>query len=373
MRVDLIHPGELGPDEIGTWHAMQRATPALDNPFLSPEYAIAAGRFRPNSRVAILTEGSAVIGFFPFERRWFDGGVPISGWLSHCQGLVHAQDAEWDTSELLRGCKLAAWKFDNLIPDQTPFQRYHSAISQAPMVDLSDGFDGYYAKLRVRAPRFCRELERKRRKLGREVGELRLLNDSRDTKLLRLLATWKSGQYHRTKHFDRFHQPWVIEMFETLLATRTDYLAGLLSVLYAGDQPVAIQFGLRAGTLLVGWFTGYDVRLSKYSPGLIQIRHMTEQLATAGVVKLHMGKGAKPYTGNLRNSDVFIAEGTVTGRSMLGTAHRIRSATSRWALDTVRTHPALHHAADELLRRTGVSTHTYGRVLYLPARSRRGV
>lgn len=362
MRVDVIHPAELGPAEITAWHRMQQATPSLDNPFLSPEYAVAVGRFRPESRVAILTESERTVGFFPFEKRRLGVGVPISGWLSSCQGVVHAPDAKWDPRELVRKCGLAVWHYDNLISDQAPFDPYHAAIDPAPAIDLSEGFDAYYAKVHSRAHRFCRELERKTRKLGREAGELRFVCDSADSAALRTLTEWKSEQYRRTDHVDRFDKPWAAELLEALLATRGEYLSGVLSVLYAGDRPVTIQFGLRAGTVLVGWFTGYDYAFNKYSPGLIMIRMMTEELAGIGVDRLHMGKGAKRYTDELKNSDIFVGAGAVTSRSALGAAHRARGAASQWALRTVREHRGLHDAADRVLRRAGVSSRVYGRV-----------
>jgi hypothetical protein len=108
----------------------------------------------------VLTESGSVIGFFPFEKRRFGMGVPISGWLSPCHGLIHAPGAEWDPQELLRGCRLASWKFDNLIPAQKPFTPFHACIDPAPVIDLSDGFDDYYAKLRVKAPHLDDRLQR---------------------------------------------------------------------------------------------------------------------------------------------------------------------------------------------------------------------
>jgi CelD/BcsL family acetyltransferase involved in cellulose biosynthesis len=362
MRVHVVHPSELGSGEIASWHQMQQATPSLAHPFLSPEFAIAVGRFRPDSRVAILTEDQRTAGFFAFERRRLGVALPIAGWLSACQGVIHEPDVQWEAAELLRGCGLAAWRFDNLIADQARLNGYRCAIVPYPVIDISEGFDAYYAKLRVRASRFCRELDRKTRKLSRENGELRLVCDAEDSSLLRLLMTWKSEQYRRTDHVDRFDRPWVAELLETLLTTRTENMAGLLSVLYAGDQPVSIQFGLRAGGLLVGWFTGYDLRFSKYSPGLIQIRQMAEHLGSIGVEMLQMGKGARSFTEELKNGDVLVGEGIITGHSLLGAAHSIRSATEQRALNAVRERPALHRAADRVLRRTGVSSRTYGRI-----------
>ncbi len=358
-----MRPGELGPAEISAWQSMQRATPSLANPFLSPEFAVAVGRFRPGAQVAVLTEGQSITGFFPFERRRLSVGVPICGWLTPCQGVIHAPGVEWDPRELLRGCRLSAWRFDNLIADQQPFERYQAATAPSPMIDLADGFDAYYAKLRVKSPRFCRELARKTRKLGREVGELRIVADSRDTNMLRTLTAWKSDQYRRTSHVDRFKQPWLGGLLDALLATRGEDVSGLLSVLYAGDQPVAAQFGLRTSNLLVGWFPAYDTRFGKYSPGLIQCMQMAEELAAAGMHAIDMGGGAKnSYKETLKSHDIFVAEGIVTGRSVLGAAHRVRSATTQSARRTVRERPSLHHAADQILRRSGVASRIYGRI-----------
>ena len=290
-------------------------------------------------------------------------GVPVCGWLTPCQGLIHAPEVEWDPRELLRRCGLSAWQFDNLIADQRPFRPYHAAIVPSPMIDLADGFDSYYAKLRVKSPHFCRELERRARKLEREVGELRIVADSRDTNVLRTLLNWKSNQYRRTSHVDRFECPWLVGLLDALLATRGEHLSGLLSVLYAGDEPVAAQFGVRAGSVLVGWFTAFDTRFRKYSPGLIQLKQMAEELAAAGILTIEMGGGARNYyKETLKSYDSFVAQGIVTDRSVLGTAHGVRNASTRWASRTVHQRPRLHHAADQLLRRSGIAQRIYGRI-----------
>jgi CelD/BcsL family acetyltransferase involved in cellulose biosynthesis len=362
-QVHVIHPSDLGLAEIAAWHQMQRTTPSMADPFLAPEYAMTVGRFRPQSRVGVLSEGSSLIGFFPFEARRLGVGVPVSGWLSACQGIIHRRGAQWSMSELLTGCGLSAWRFDNLIADQAARGTFHANIAAAPVIDLSGGFNPYYAQLRKRAHRFCRETERKGRKLDREVGTLRLEHDARNPDLLTTLIRWKSDQYRRTGTVDRFDHPWIPDLLHALLTTRSDYLSGLLSVLYADEQPVSIQFGLRAGDIVVGWFTGYDHRFGKYSPGLLQITMMAEALSAQGVHTMYMGKGAKHSAQLFKNHDILVAEGMATSRSLLGTAHRVVDGVNRRAVRTVREHQALHDATDYLLRRTGASSRLYGKVL----------
>ncbi len=334
----------------------------LSDPFLAPEYAVTVDRFRPRSRVGVLMEGDSVVGFFPFESRRLGVGVPLSGWLSAGQGIIHRPDARWNMRELLRGCGLSVWRFDNLIADQAVSGAYHAKVVPSPVIDLSEGSGAYYAQLRKQTQRFCRENERKARKLGREAGELRLEHDSRNPELLDRLIRWKSDQYRRTANVDRFGLPWVPPLLQALLATRSEHLSGMLSVLYAGEQPVSIQFGLRAGGTIVGWFTGYDQRFGRYSPGLLHIKMMIETLCTLGVHTVRIGKGAKQSARLFKNRDILVAEGVATNRSPFGAAHRVIHGVNRRALRAARENPTLHDATDHVLRSTGASRRLYGKV-----------
>ena len=350
MGISVIRPGELGRAEIAAWHGMQRGTPALANPFLSPEFTIAVGRFRPAARVAVLTEGRDITGFFPFERRRLSAGVPIAAGLTDCQGLVHAPAAGWDARALLRACGISAWQFDHLVAGQGPFEPYQAALVPSPVVDLCRGFAAYHASLRAAAPYFCREMARKARKITREVGELCLVTGSRDVGVLRVLMGWKSDQYRRTGRLNRFSRPWVIELLDSLLATRASGLSGMLSMLYAGEVPVAGSFGLWSGPVLAGWIAAYDARFARFSPGLLHHLRLAEESAAAGVKLIDLGKGARQYKETLKSGDQFVAEGIVTVRSLLGAAHWACRAPQAWAIRQIRARPPLFHAADAVLR-----------------------
>jgi CelD/BcsL family acetyltransferase involved in cellulose biosynthesis len=342
---------------------MQRTTPSLDNPFLTPEFAMAVGSFRPGAQIAILTDSESIIGFFPFERRLLGTAAPICGWLTPCQGLIHAPQAEWDPRELISGCGLSSWRFDNLIVDQQPFRPYHTSTMPAPLIDLADGFDTYYEKLRARSPRFCKELNRKSRKIGREIGELRIAPDSRDPSVLNALMAWKSAQYRQTSHVDRFRQPWLVGLLETLLTTRCEGVSGVLSALYAGDDLVAAQFGLRSERLFVGWFTAYDTRFRKYAPGVVHLRLLAEEMADVGISVIDMGAGAENYYKEVMKSrDGYVALGIVTNRSLVGVAHHARSALTWSVRRSVRQHPGLSRVARQMLRHSGFASRLWGRI-----------
>jgi CelD/BcsL family acetyltransferase involved in cellulose biosynthesis len=119
-KVSVVQPESLGPQELALWRRMQESNPALANPFLSPGFALATGRVRPTTRVAVLEEGSTVVGFFAFDQSRFRVGKPVAAGVSDCQAVIHASGWEWDARGLLDGCGLDVLEFDHLIAQQMP-------------------------------------------------------------------------------------------------------------------------------------------------------------------------------------------------------------------------------------------------------------
>ena len=352
MEISVARPCEIGRNEIAAWHSMQCKTGNLANPFLSPEYAAAIGRFREDARVAVLTDGPEIVGFFPFERRRFGVGVPIGAGLNNCQALIHAPGVDWDPREILRACKIAVWQFDNLVEGQAPFEPYATAAVSSAAIDLTSGFAAYQKRLQARSAKFCRNIRRIARNLEQEVGALRFVVDSREMAHLGTLMRWKSEQCGRNGWVDLFDRPWIVDLVDYLFGTRGDSFTGLLSVLYAGQAPVAAQFGLLSGSVFCGWFTAYDNKFGRYSPGLIQFIRLAEELPALGVRTIDLG-GTGGFKDDLKSHDTFFAKGMVTRGPLLAAAHRTRIASTGWAQRQVRRYPPLFRAADQLFRHYG--------------------
>jgi CelD/BcsL family acetyltransferase involved in cellulose biosynthesis len=345
VTIHVVRPAELSSTEIDSWRSMQSSTPSFANPFLSPEFAIVAGELRPDARVAVLSEGSSIVGFFPFERHWSGAGMPIAAGVTDSQALVHAPGVQWDARELLRACGLSVWQFDHLVEGQRPFEQYRTATRPSPFIDLTDGFDSYHEKLAFRSPQFCRNLERKERKLERETGHLRFDPDSRDESAFRALLAWKSTQYRRTGQVDVFARPWVASLIEALFNYRSSSFGGLLSVLYADETPIAAHFGLRGGDILAHWFPAYDVEFSKNSPGLIMHMRMAEFTPSVGIRIIDMGTGIQRYKEELKSGEFFVGTGIVARSSLLAAAYQMRRTGGRRVVEAVKRNPVLFRSA----------------------------
>ncbi|MDK1475691.1 GNAT family N-acetyltransferase [Streptomyces sp. 549] len=361
MDIQVCRPGELADADRAAWRAMQseaalEAAPQLANPFLAPEFTVALAGCRRDVRVAVARAGPddrRPLAFLPFQRGPLGVGRAAGLGLSDCQGAVHRPGFAWDADVLLRGCGLAVLEFDHAAAGQPAFTSHASGSFASPVMDVGQGYDAYLAGLRERSPKFTRTTLAKERKLGRDVGEVRYVHDERDPEMLRTLMAWKSAQYRRTGRSDRFAKPWIVDLLTRLFHTRTESFAGLLSVLYAGGQPVAAHFGLRSDRVLACWFPVYDPQFAKLSPGLALHLRMAEGAAAQGLTQLDLGRGDKEYKDALKTGELTVHEGWLTRRHPAAVAHRARRAPARALRNAVVTRPRLFTPADRLLKRIG--------------------
>lgn len=346
MRIQSVRPLDLGSAEVGRWRDIQAADPLLGNPFLAPEFTLGVGRFRTGVRVAVIEDGGQIVGFFPYERSAAGIGHPVGFGLTDLQGIIAPADLDLPARDLLKACGLGVWDFDHLLGHQRMFEPYQTVHRVEPVMDLSGGFATFEKEARTLAPKTYKTIRYKERKLGREVGELRYTFACADPAELRRLMDWKSGQYNRTGRTDRFARPWIVSLVEHF--HRTGF--GVLSTLYAGDEPVSAHFGLRSGTVMAGWFPAYDTRFGKYSPGMIGHLLLAEGCAAGGITEIAMGRGGKEFKEWLKSREIPIAEGRVARASAGAALHWAGTVPRNRARNAALDNPRLYACADRVLK-----------------------
>ncbi|MEO3813079.1 GNAT family N-acetyltransferase [Sphaerisporangium sp. B11E5] len=352
MRISVVHPRELGASETERWRLLQNADPALDSPFLSPEFTVETGRVREQARVAVLYDGPDIVGFFPFERHPLGIGRPVAAGLTDAQGMVHAKDIEVDPYALMKACGLGVFEFDHLIAGQPLVPARHSR-HPSPVIDLSDGYEAYVEVLKQVSGKTYKSTAYKSRKLQRDFGELRHDYATTDESALRTLLDWKTDQYRRTGRADRFSRPWILELVQNLLRVNTPDFGGSLDMIYVDGRPVAGHFGLRTATTLAGWFPAYDPAFAKYSPGLIHHLAMAEKAAGAGIRLIDMGRGEKEYKEKLKTGELWVTEGRLARPTPGAGMHWLVRVPVRKARGTVLANSMLRETADLALKTFG--------------------
>lgn len=308
MRVTVVRPGDLGPGEAGLWAAFQRSSPATLNPFMSLTFARAVGRGRPGARVAVVESGRGIEAFLPFEVTGRKMGVPIGYPMNDLQGFV-SRGTPVDARHVIRQAGLRGWRFVAVPAEQGALRPHHyrGTLAKVPVIDLADGYQPY---LSTRRKTSTRRIAEKRRALERRLGTLSLTwSSATPHEHLRQLIEWKTARYGGAGQL--FSDPAARAILGELTAEPGGDCRGLLSVLAAGDQAVALFFGLIANQSLSSWFPTYDRELGRYSPGRMMWQPLAEEAARRGMTRLDLGSGQDQYKSGLANASYLVAGGAV--------------------------------------------------------------
>jgi CelD/BcsL family acetyltransferase involved in cellulose biosynthesis len=307
MRVTVVRPGDLGPNEASLWTRFQKSSPELQNPFFSLTFTQTVGRHRTNSRVAVVEADGAIQAFLPFDLGPQRIGLPIGDPMNNLQGFV-SDGATIDARQVVRKAGLRGWRYTTAPADQLALAAHHYAGSlvESPLIDLSDGYRSYYAS---RSKKFRADFGRHSRSLERCAGPVSLEWETAAPDHLHQLIEWKSAKHYGARQ--TFSDPATRNIVEELAVTSNEDCGGLVTVLRAGERIVAVNACLTSPGVLSGWFTAYDNDLARCSPGTLAMLATAEEAARRDITRIDLGGGQDSYKSRMTNASYAIAGGAV--------------------------------------------------------------
>ena len=308
MRVTLVRPGELGPEEARLWTEFQRITPVTLNPYLSLTFAQAIDQFRPNSRVAVIEVEGKIQAFLPLEITSHRIGVPIGSPMNDLQGFV-GSTAAIDARIVIRKSGLRGWRFLHVPVEQHALKPhyYKETVVKCPVIDLSEGYQSYYQS--VAASATWKAAQKRRRRIERQFGPVSLVWSTTNQAHFDQLIDWKRSKYGGADLL--FSDSTALRIIEKLAAADAEDCRGIVSVMFAGKQPIANLLGLIGPTALSVAFSSYDPDWAHFSPGTIMWYLLAEQAARRRITRIDFGGGQDNYKFSLTNQFYLVAGGAV--------------------------------------------------------------
>jgi CelD/BcsL family acetyltransferase involved in cellulose biosynthesis len=291
-----LDPRELDPVSAATWRSTLLAS-ARPASFMGPSFARAVASVRGGVRVCVLTAAGRSVGFFPFQWKqplgaWCGVAERLGEELSDYAGLVAPSGLHVTADRLLRLAGLNSFGFSHLEESQLALGLAGEAPRTGLIIDLGEGVDVYWQKLRSADAALIRDTERRRRKIEKDIGPIRFCARVTDgpTRLAEVIA-WKRAQYQRTGVGDSLGVAWKRELLARLASLDDPDCAGILSSLHAGDTWVAHHFGLRCGPVLHYWFPVYNPDLARYSPGRLLLEQVINAAGELAITRIDRGEG----------------------------------------------------------------------------------
>jgi len=321
VRLETIHPDDLGPADLDRWRAHQRARPELASPYLTPEWMRIVADVRDDARVCVINGGD---GFLAVQRLSPFAAMGLGAPIADYQGVVSSSALDLDPRALCRSLGVGRIDLTHVPEGLTPLQR--AGAEGSWIAETQDGSDLYEAALKQRRSEFVRQTEKKSRKLAREKGHTEFRGPSNERSDFDALLAWKNAQLVSSGQPAIWATPWVSEVLERCFDTNTPNFGGALFTLRAENQLVAAAFCLRSARVLHFWIVAHDSAFDAYSPGVQLARWIVGWAAENGIAEVDFGPGDYQYKRQLSTTQRMLSYGVIAGASVSGAVRRTQYA-----------------------------------------------
>ncbi len=312
MDIEVVRPDGLKAADAARWSELRQAI-GLISPFFSPDWprecARANGPDR-RARVAVLREDGRPVGFLPARLSRF-AAQPVGAPMCDYQGAAVEAGYRFDPRTVVRAFGVHRLDFDTQIASQLEMTPYMRGRAASHVVCLRDGYDAYVANRKAAGSNVLNDCARKRRKLAREVGEIRFTPASDIQADFDAMVAWKRERYAESRQTDIFKADWTRRLLHNLFSAPLGEIRGQLFTLRAGDKLLATHYALTDGRALHAWFIAHDEEAARYSPGMILIVEILQWAAAHGISEFDLGTGGYRFKHSLANMQRETAFGYV--------------------------------------------------------------
>jgi CelD/BcsL family acetyltransferase involved in cellulose biosynthesis len=338
VRLETIHPRELSASDAALWRAHQLADPALQSPYLTPQWAQLIGEAKDNARICIIEDGAAFLGVQRMSCFTAMGlGAPIADY----QGAVGLPGLPIDRTALCRALKVGRIDIAHAPAGQKLLAGGVAGRETSWIAETGGGRDLYEAAIRQRRSEFARQMDKKLRKLEREHGaaEFRALSAERAD--FETLIQWKNAQLLRSGQPRIWATPWVNRVLNSCFEQRSARFGGALFTLSVQRRLAAAAFCLRSDRVLHLWLLAHDNGFDAYSPGVQLARWIVGWAGDNTIGEVDFGAGDYQYKRQLATGQRMLERGAVAGPSWSGALRRAQHAIRA----NIETWPAARLAA----------------------------
>ncbi|MBQ1543667.1 MAG: GNAT family N-acetyltransferase [Clostridia bacterium] len=314
MAIEILPPWTLSRSDLDRWTALQDSQPMYAPPFLSPQWARAVDRAqnrnRDNVRVAVLHENGALKGFFPVRVSAFTA-MPAGSPMCDYQGLVAEPGVQVSSNQLLQALGVDRLDFTHMLQDQSTFSAHMRGSAPSYVIRLSNGYEAYQVEKRAAGSGVLKDLDKRRRKVEREVGPVTFTAWSRSAADFEKLVAWKRAQYRATGQTDIFATGWPRRLLQDMFESRDPDFGGVFFTLHIGDQLAAAHLHLRGKRTVHAWIIAHDPAFERYSPGLLLFQDVMRWMDDTPYDTLDLGAGDYRFKQQLANDHRMVAHGFI--------------------------------------------------------------
>jgi CelD/BcsL family acetyltransferase involved in cellulose biosynthesis len=290
--------------DLAAWTTLRDSNPSLESPYHHPNYHACVDQHQGGCRVTLARREGVIVAILPWQ-----GGVfarPSGAPLSDYQAIITTPETQIDIETLLKSQSVGAFHY-TAMPTANEANGEDTCRMELDSVDTwRSERDGSYR-------RHLKSTRRRIRKATDDIGQPRIVTQSRDVDAYQALMRWKAQKFQDTRKFDVLANDGTAGMLRDLWERGPNApLRADMHVLYFGDRIAACDLGLTDGHVFHSWIVGYDPNLLTYAPGIQLLESLIDAAPDIGYRVIDLGAGTDGYKRQYATHSRYITSGVVT-------------------------------------------------------------
>ncbi len=328
LTCQVLRPKELSYQDRQDWKSLLQSDFQYQSPLLSPDFMDLIAKSRRDVRCILVRRGKELVAVLPVFQRNFGLIRPVGAPFSDYAAPILSKDANLTIEEIIALSGYAAYRSNAVL---LPMSDEGPDGSETAMRSFIIHLNGQSAEEHLESHRAqhakrYKNFRRLMNKLERECGEIEFVYGPAKDLPVETLLKWKSQQFVREGLLDLTtsrNSASILNNMSTLEVTDDSNLSGFMTCLKVKGEMVVGHFGVRGETNFHPWISAYDPEFEDYSPGLLLLYKIVEEMGNMGLESYDLSSGHESYKKYFCSAARYTYEVNITAPGLRGRLHKI--------------------------------------------------
>lgn len=328
LTCQVLKPKELSFQDRRDWKQILQSDFQYQSPLLSPEFMDLISHSRSDVRCILVRRGRDLVAVLPVFQRNFGLVRPVGAPFSDYAAPILSKEADLTIEEIIALSGYAAYRSNAvLLPASEEVDIEADSVMRSFIIHLKGqtAEEHLEANRALHAKRY-KNFRRLMNKLERECGKIEFVYGPAKDLPVETLLEWKSEQFVREGLLDittSRNSASILTEISKLNAPDESNLSGFMTCLKVNGEIIVGHFGVRDEANFHPWISAYDPDFEDYSPGLLLLYKIVEEMDHMGLESYDLSTGHESYKKYFCSAARFTRDVNITAPSVMGRLHKI--------------------------------------------------
>lgn len=325
---EVLTPKEMTDQDRREWKQLQQSNFQYNTPLLSPEFMDLIAQTRDDVRCILVKQNERLGAILPIYERHFGLIRPVGAPFSDYAGPIVAKGTDLSLERIIALSGYSAFRSNATLLTANELSAVETETASRSFIIHLNGqsAEDHLETHRAAHAKRYKNFRRLMNKLERECGDIDFVHGPAKDLPVETLLAWKSEQFLREGLLDitqSRNSADILNKVSKLDASETNGLSGFMTGLKINGKLIVGHFGVRDDTNFHPWISAYDPAFEDYSPGLLLLYKIVEEMGQMGLETYDLSTGHESYKKYFCSAARYTKDVNVTVRSGAGQAQKL--------------------------------------------------